>query len=510
VVARFALTLNATPPLSVAYLAAALDAAGHHVQVVDAVGEALDQFHPAFRDDLVYNGLTVDEISERLEPDTELVGISCLFSHEWPVICDLVQRIRQRFPEAVIVCGGEHATAAPEFSLRGAPALDACALGEGEETVVELADAVATKAPLSTVPGLCVRAADGSFVRTAPRARLRELDEIPLPRWDLTPLEAYLDAGYSFGVDRGRTVPILATRGCPYQCTFCSSPQMWTTRYYMRDPQRTVDEIEHYVDRYDARNIDFYDLTAIIKRDWILDFCRELQRRHLPITFQLPSGTRTEAIDREVAEHLYAAGCRNVSYAPESGSARTLELTKKKVKLERMLESMQASVEAGLNVKANILIGFPHERPEDLRATLRFILEMARVGVHDASVWTFAPYPGSELFESLSRAGRIAELDEDYFADLLSYSNLLGAVSYSEHLSAAKLERVRVAWQVAFYAASYLTHPSRPLRSIVNLIASRYESRMEMSLANLLRRLRHDRVVRRTAVRAAATGSTQA
>jgi radical SAM superfamily enzyme YgiQ (UPF0313 family) len=498
VVGRYALTLNRTPPLSVAYLAGSLSAAGHDVQVIDAVGEAIGAMHPGFRPDIVINGLSIPEIVARIRPDTQFVGISCLFSHEWPVIRRLIAAIATRFPTVPIVCGGEHATAVPELCLDDAPALRACALGEGEETVVELVEACVGGRSLGDVAGIVFRAADG-IRRTAVRTRILEVDQIPAPRWDLTPIERYLDGGFSFGVDRGRTMPLLATRGCPYRCTFCSSPQMWTTRYTTRTPALVVDEIAEFVRRYGAENIDFYDLTAIIERDWILEFCRLLDARGLRITWQLPSGTRSEALDAPVLEAMYRSGCRNVSYAPESGSPRTLHAIKKKVKLERLEQSMRSAVRAGLNVKANILIGFPDERERDLRQSLRFILRMARVGVHDVSVWTFSPYPGSELFERLRAAGRLPRLDDDYYASLLSYSDISGAVSYADALDSKQLQRYRLAGILLFYAASYLTHPARPLRSLYNIATRRYESRMEMSFGNLVRRLSTARASTETA-----------
>jgi radical SAM superfamily enzyme YgiQ (UPF0313 family) len=488
VVARFALTLNRTPPLSLAYLAGSLTAAGHDVQVIDALGEGLDAMHPGYRPDLVVNGLAVPEIVARIRPDAQWIGISCLFSHEWPLVRQLIAAIAARFPALPIVLGGEHATALPELCLAEAPGLTACALGEGDETVVELVEAHVAGRSLTDVPGIACRTADG-VRRAAPRARIRAVDALPVPRWDLTPIERYLEGGWSFGVDRGRTMPLLATRGCPYRCTFCSSPQMWTTRYTTRAPALVVDEIEDYVRRYRIDNVDFYDLTSVVKRDWILEFCRLLEARGLRITWQLPSGTRSEALDEPVLRAMYRSGCRNVSYAPESGSARTLAAIKKKVKLERIGDSMRTAVRCGLNVKANILIGFPDEREADLRDTLRFILRMARLGVHDVSVWTFSAYPGSELFEQLRAAGRLPPLDDAYYASLLSYSDIAGAVSWADALPSKTLQRYRLAGLLLFYAASYLTHPSRPLRSMYNIATRRYESRMEMSFGNLVRRL---------------------
>lgn len=489
-VGRFALTLNVTPPLSVACLAGALAEAGFEVQVIDAIGEAVTETHAGYHPNVLVNGLTPAAIAARVDRRTSLVAISCMFSTDWPIVRDIIAAVDRDLPGVSILCGGEHPTAAPEHALRDAPALSACALGEGEATVVDVARAVASGDPLDRVPGLVARSRkSGLPLRTPPRGRLVDVDAIPLPRWDLTPIDVYLDGGHSFGVDRGRTMPIVATRGCPYQCTFCSSPQMWTTRYAARSPARVVDEIEGYIRRYRAENIDFYDLTAIIRKDWIVAFCQELIRRRLDITWQLPSGTRSEAIDGEVADLLYRSGCRNVSYAPESGSSRTLRATKKKVDLDRMDASMRASVAAGLNVKANMLIGFPEETHEDIKDSLRFIARMARAGVHDVSVWTFSPYPGSELFDDLAARGAITEMDDAYFAALLSYSDLAGAVSWSPNLTSDALRAYRLLGLLLFYTASFGLRPSRLVELAVRAVSGRYESRMEMSLANLARKL---------------------
>jgi radical SAM superfamily enzyme YgiQ (UPF0313 family) len=150
---------------------------------------------------------------------------------------------------------------------------------------------------------------------------------------------------------------------------------------------------------------------------------------------------------------------------------------------------MRTAVRVGLNVKANILIGFPNEREDNLRETLRFVARMARIGVHDVSVWTFSPYPGSELFAELRAAGRLPRLDDDYYASLLSYSDVSNAVSYAASLDSGRLQRYRLAGLLLFYTISYLLHPGRPLRSCYNIATRRYESRLEMSFGNLVQRV---------------------
>lgn len=487
-IGRLALTLNVTPPLSVAYLGGSLAQAGFDVAIIDAVGEAVHQTYAGYHPDVLVNGLRIAEIVARVPAGTLLIGISCLFSTEWPIIRELVASLAEAFPGVPILCGGEHPSAAPAHALGSAPALTACVLGEGEETVVEAARAIRDGTSLVSVAGLHVRTA-GGLMKTAQRSRIRAVDEIAWPLWERTPIETYLAGGHSFGVDRGRTIPMLASRGCPYRCTFCSSPQMWTTRYHARTPALLVDEIESYVRRFAIENVDFYDLTAIVKKDWILAFCAELSRRRLDITWQLPSGTRSEAIDAEVCDALYRSGCRNVSYAPESGSPAVLARIKKKVALASLEASMRAAVERGLNVKANILIGFPGETHAEVRETLAFVLRMSAIGVHDVSIWTFSPYPGSELFEQLRAAGKIGDLDESYFAALLSYSDLAGAVSWSDALGSGELRAYRLAGMAAFYATSFARRPRRLGALVVNAATGRFESRLEMSVANLARKL---------------------
>ena len=110
------------------------------------------------------------------------------------------------------------------------------------------------KKSLSKVNGIVYRS-DEEIIINPKRSRISQLDDIPLPAWDLFPLENYLSNNLGYGVNPGRTMPMLMSRGCPFQCTFCSSADMWTTRYFARDSNRVADEIEFYQKRYDVNNI---------------------------------------------------------------------------------------------------------------------------------------------------------------------------------------------------------------------------------------------------------------
>jgi radical SAM superfamily enzyme YgiQ (UPF0313 family) len=420
-------SLSITPPLGLAFVAGALEHAGHRVSLIDAVSAAPTTHTRYFRGYLV--GLPFEEIAARVPRDTKVVGITALFTHEWPSIVKLVEAIKRRLPDVPVVLGGEHITSMPEFCLLTSQA-DVLVLGEGEETVVELVDALERGSPLVEMLGIAYR--DGDDVVVNPRrARTLHIDEISPPAWHLIDLDTYHEHRWMGGMwSSNKSVPILATRGCPYQCTYCSAPNMWLPRWIARDPKKVVDEIESYVERYGARNFPFQDLTAIIKRDWIIEFCNEILARGLDITWQMPTGTRSEAIDAEVAQLLRKTNMISMAYAPESGSETTRRLIKKKMKTDRVFESMRCAVDAGLNVMVFMVIGFPHDTDEHIAENLWFFDTIADIGINDAAVGFYMALPGTQLFESLYDSGQV-RIDRKYFRHILSSTSLWATTTYS-------------------------------------------------------------------------------
>ena len=478
------------PPIGLAYIAAALEERGIPVAIVDAVGEMPRQMRPSDDPHFVHVGLYAHEIVARIPADTTIIGVSCMFSEEWPFTRSVIEALRQALPNVPIVCGGEHITAAPEFSMRNCTAIDACVLGEGEEIFADLVEAVRAGRPIDGIAGLCYL--DGeSFKRTPRRARIRTIDDIPKPAWHLVPLNNYMDNGFGYGIGRVRSYPILASRGCPYQCTFCSSPEMWTTRFLTRDAEQLLDEMGWAIETYGAVNFDFYDLTAIVKKDWIVDFCKRLIARDYKITWQLPSGTRSEALSGEVLPLLRQSGNAYLCYAPESGSPAVLKRIKKHVKLDRMKDSMRQAVAAGLNVKCNMIVGFPGETREELWESVRFCSELAAIGVHDVNVGPFCPYPGSELFTQLQREGLLGEMDDSYFELLAVYADLYRSRSWTKHVSHGQLLGFRYLAMGAFYAGSFLRHPMRLLSTVRNAYTGRHKTRLDRNVGDILDRWRN-------------------
>lgn len=472
---------GASPPLGLAYIAGSLRDAGHDVRTVDAVGLALDRFVAIEGvPGILRQGLPDDEVVAQMPADTDLVAVTVMFSSEWPLSRGLINAIRERFPDIPIIAGGEHITAAPEYVLRDCPAITWCGLGEGEVTMIELAAALSAGTSPESVPGIVFRSGD-SIVRSAERKRVREIDSFPLPAWDLFPISAYIDAGASPGVDIGRSIPLLASRGCPYECTFCSNPVMWGLLWRARDQEKLLEEMKLYMAKYRVTNFDFFDLTAIVRKDWIVRMANLIIDSGLQLTWQLPSGTRSEAIDLEVVQLLYRSGCRHIIYAPESGSPRVLELIKKKIRKHKMVESVRGAVRSGIKTKANFIVGFPEETIGDVIRSYGFALHLAWVGLHDVSFFPFSAYPGSEIFSRLEAAGKVA-MSDDHFFQLVR-----NRVSYDEHIPTWLVPYLAYGGLLLFYAASFAMRPLRLLALFRALVQQRPTTRLEAALLRFRR-----------------------
>jgi len=495
--------LRPSLPIGLAYIAGAAQAAGHRVSVIDAVGLAPDRVTP--ERNVGRLGCSIEEIVERLDPDVSVIGVTAMFTYQWPLVKDLLFALKQARPAALLVGGGEHFTGLPELSLETAP-LDIAVIGEGEDTLIELlarweahvaagGDArTDVSAWAEGLRGTAYRK-NGKVVQDTRRDRIRAVDDIARPAWELFDVAGYDERRLVNGVRAGRTMPILATRGCPYQCSYCSSPNAWTTRWVPRDPKLVVDEIEHYARTYGATNFPFHDLTAILKRSWIVEFCNELLARKLDVSWQFPTGTRCEVVDDEVADLLRRTGALQVNFAPESGSERVREKIQKRMKEESLFDAVKAATRNKLNVTCFFVLGFPGDEVEDCRATVAWAARLAKLGVDDIACGFYFPIPGTKFFRELEAQGKAQLTDELIMAPIyVQDSRIVESRNFSGTLTARQLTywKYRVVW--AFYSRAVLANPSRLLRILRNLATGNEDSKLDSFL-----RILRDRFSRRRA-----------
>lgn len=475
------------PPLGLAYIAAALEKEGHEVVVIDALAQGMSTYTP-FRS-VYLRGLSIEKICEQIPKDTRMIGVSCMFSAQWLIVRELIREVKRRFPAVPVVLGGEHGTGMPDLAMEQSP-VDVIVTGEGEETVVELAARLQDGRSLDEMAGTVVRTED-KWVVNPRRDRIKGINEIAPPAWHLFDVESYIAFNQPHGASRGRFMPMLATRGCPFQCTFCTSPQMWTTTWLPRDPDLVVDEIELYMKRYNTTDFHFEDLTAIVRKDWIVAFCDAIVKRGLKITFQLPSGTRSEAVDDEAALAMKRAGCHEFSFAPESGDPRVLKSIKKMVNLDHLFVSARSAMKAGINVGGFFIVGFPEDTYGSVFNTFKTIAKCALYGFSSVNVNPYSPQPNTASFKALRAAGKIGELDDDYFINLFQFQDIGKAKqTYNDRFSARQVTWFVLIGFGIFYTFYFLSRPWRILTLIRDVLSGTSSNKSARAMSNLLKDFR--------------------
>ncbi|MCW5906356.1 MAG: B12-binding domain-containing radical SAM protein [Chitinophagales bacterium] len=482
------------PPLGIALIAGVLKQEGYNVSVIDAIAEAPHSYQqeniPVYSNRipqgyrLITKGLSFAEIAAKVPNDVSVIGLSCMFSINWPCDRALANYLKERFPNAILIAGGESTTGMAEQCLLQTNGLTACVLGEGEETIVDLLKAVSTGNQLTEVNGIVFKNEQGAIIRTAKRERIRKVNDVPFPAWELLPISSYQTHTVIPGEKPRITLSILATRGCPYECTFCTSPDMWGTRYFMRKPEVVVAEIEYAKNNFGATNFEFFDLTAIVQKRWIIEFAKLIVERKLDITWKIPAGTRSEAIDEEVAYWLKQSGCYFITYAPESGSPRLLDLIKKKVSLSSIMQSMRYAKKQKMIVYINMIMGLPDETHLDVWKTFWFLLKCKYYGVDEMPFALFRPYPGSALFNRLLSEHKIQVDNDDYVIDsLFIIDTLTEHQYYNSNISPFWYKIYLTLAYTAFYGLDYVKNPTRIVRMLRNISDKKYDSELEKKLS---------------------------
>ncbi len=481
-----------TPPLGIAYLSATLKQRGYEVQCIDAYGEKIED-EVDIGNSLKILGLNKLEICNRILPGTELIGISCMFSNEWIYTREVINEISLRFPDSIIVLGGEHPTADPEQCFFDVPSLKYIVAGEGEATICEFIEAIDDQKNIETVNGLILKL-KGQIHRNPPRTRIQNINSIPWPDWSSIPIDNYLEKKVSYGLQGKRSMPILASRGCPYSCTFCSNSLMWGNQWKVRFVDDVLGEIETYYRKYQIEHFDFMDLTAIIREDWIVDFCEKLVSKKFKMTWALPTGTRSEALNAKTLEVLKKSGCVKINYAPESGSADSLRRIKKKIDLKRMQESMRIAVKFGIICRANLIIGLPGDGFKDLMRTYLFTIKLAFIGLNDIACFGFSPYPGSELHNELVAKGRVSKKEGPFTMQIAqSITNAPSStISWTDRFSTIEVRFHIWFMMVIFYMLQFIFRPYRVVTTLNRIFSGNSLTTFEIVFSNYLKSLKSE------------------
>lgn len=458
-------------PVGLASFAGALRKNNITCNVIDAFGQRPNQCwkEGAF----LARGLRPAEVAAMIPDGSMAIVIYAINSSAYLSMKLMMQHIRRRFPEIpIIAMENTQAVTGPSLrhikdSLHDA-GFDYIITGEAEDrgiALLELLSKKAQKSEIAKIDGISLRD-NGLTCYQPPQKTIDNLDGIAFPAWELFPLQNYWDLRYAHGpFETKRYLPLLTSRGCPYACTFCATPDMNNRSWRSCSAQNVVDQMQYCQSNFGVDEFHWEDLNPTVSEQRILDICTEIMRRKLKVIWKLVSGTKAETIRNEsTLEIMSKAGCRYISISPESGSRRMLKRLDKQFDVEHAARLVKKMHELGMRSQACFLLGCPGEEEIDRRDTLKLVRYFTKLGIDEIAVFIITPMPGSRLFE-----------DFNGYAD---YSELTFSPSWRSDYK--ELNKFRLSLYKNFIILKLLFHPKGLLQQPFNFLLRAFKTKMEM------------------------------
>jgi len=295
---------------------------------------------------------------------------------------------RKELPKAKIVIGGQHSTVLPIETLKEFKVFDIAISGEGEEVFPKIVDAL-SKGKQLNFAGVAFRKGKGiKFSGMAPE--IQDLDRLPLPAYALLPMEKY--TYNQIGISDRKYFAIMSSRGCPYQCTFCSHA-VFSKKVRFRSAENVLKEIDTLYNDYGVRAVGFLDDTFNINKQRLKEVCGGLIERKYDLVWACTA--RVNTIDEESIGWMKKAGCIKISFGVESGDPEMLERIKKGITLEQIEKAFKLAHRQKILTLAYMMINLPGETRKSIEASKKFI---KKVSPDYIAVAILCPLPGSEIF----------------------------------------------------------------------------------------------------------------
>lgn len=393
-----------SPPLGIMSLAAvARERCGWDVRLIDT-------FLPEEPESEILNQVN------GWKPD--VVGISALTSESLNMH-RYAKLIRKALPKAIILAGGPHPTHYPDETLEN-HTIDAAVINEGEITFIELLNAIVHNRPWQGIDGIAIRGDNGNMQQNPTRSFIQDLDSLPFPAWDLVDIGAYaVHEGMTHG--NRRYMPIMTSRGCPYQCTYCH--EMWGKKFRSHSPAYVLRMISTLVDRYKVFHFDIFDDIFNLDRKRMKVILDELIENGPSIRFSFPNAIRADILTEEEIDKICRAGCEYVCLAIETASPRLQKHIKKNLNIEKSRKSIEAFAKRRVFTVGFFMVGFPTETEEEMKHTINFAV---RSKLHLAYFFTVTPYQGTRLHESVKDkvGNNVRELTTNYLQQNCNLSEI--------------------------------------------------------------------------------------
>ena len=478
-------TAGVFPPMGIAYLAAYLRD-DYEVSVLDALGESPDTY-THHHGNIYVRGLGEPAILKWLRQEKpDVLGISNLYSFAYPFVDELAGKAKQELDIPIIV-GGAHPSAMPKETMQSQN-FDYVAISEGEEGAKAILKHLDRGSSLKKTGAIAYK--EGKRTTINPRKDfIKDLDSLPFPARDLLPMENYFKAKEAHGsVREERWTPVISSRGCPFECTFCPTANLWGRCWRGRSAANVVDEVEECIERWGIREIHFNDENMTASKKRVQEICNEITGRGLDIIWQTPNGVRVDQLDRDTFALMKKSGCYHLTLAPESGSPATLKnIIHKSIDLRQIARATKWCSELDINTAAYFVIGLPGEKTSELIKSLSFAVRLGILGLDEIVVSVFSPLPGSKLGSDL------LEKDPhlyDNLENLITMGDLLQSESWNENISGGALRLYRLFSYGFFHSFKMVFRPGDTVHMLANVFRGIQETKTERTFHNILHNIK--------------------
>ena len=406
------------PSLGIGYMAAVLEQHNIDVDVLDA--SALE--------------LTYEEIGEEiLKRNPDIVSISAL-TPTIGVALDSADKIKQVKPDTIVVLGGYH----PTFEYKSVleeESVDVVVRGEGEYTLLELVRTIENNGDLFNVEGLAFHDEnDGSLIVTPDRPIIENLDELPFPAFHLFPMEKYRILNITTNV-----ATIITTRGCPMQCSFCSSAALHGHKLRRRSVENVVNEIEMRLMEQNIDTIAFMDDTFTLNKRFVKEFCSEIKKRDLKFWWGCTS--RVDTLDTDLQQTKKDPGCITIFIGVESADQQMLEKMNKNITVSKTENAFKLAREVGIRSIASCVIGMPEDTIKSMKQTIKFV---KKLNPNYALYSLATPYPGTRFYNETFKKNLINIKDWSKYT-------LINPVLKTVDCSSEELRKIQKKAFIGFY-----------------------------------------------------------
>lgn len=413
-----------TFPLGLGYLASALRDSGYDdIRILDTVAEGKGHFE-RYKDYKFYSfGLSGKDIEGKIKSiSPELVGITCSFTKRFANVLDVAKTVKKINPDIKVIIGGAHPSAMPEVAITYKE-IDYVIIGEGEESFLRLTDHLCKKrGVLKDIDGIAYKD-NKDRIHVNPKTEfIDDLDSIPFPYRDIFPMDTYIEA---------KRNSVITSRGCPFDCAFCSIHCVWGKKWRARSARNVVDEIEGLVKEYNIEFISFDDDNLTFDKNRMKEICQDIIERGLKIFWNTPNGVSIVNLDKGLLKLMKDSGCYALNLAIESGDPFILnKVIKKNTTIEMIRDVVRWCKDLGILTLGYFVIGMPGETKGSMQMSFEFAKELMLDAIN---VFIATPYPGSHLYKECLEKKYIKNLD------LVNYT-AFDAVLETPYLSAKEVQ----------------------------------------------------------------------